>query len=99
MNRREELDDILRTFCPNVYFQPPQSVKMVYPCIVYGLSSINSQYADNKPYLHHTAYSLRYIHKDPDDPLVYGLLVLPTIKHTNRGCKDNLYQDSYTIFY
>lgn len=31
----------------NVYFQPPESVKLKYPCIIYGLSKLPIKHADD----------------------------------------------------
>lgn len=99
MSRREDLNDLLESICPNVYFQPPETVKMHYPCIVYGRTKIDPQYADNNPYLLHVCYSMRYITKDPDDPVIFQLASLPKCRHTNQIRKDNLYQEAYTIYY
>lgn len=43
--------DLQREFqalCKNVYFQPPESVKLLYPCIVYKRSAGDTRFADNK---------------------------------------------------
>ena len=40
-----------------------------------------------------------YITKDPDDPVVMELTMLPKCRHTNHYAKDNLHHDAYTIFY
>ena len=32
----------------SVYFQPPASIKLNYPCIVYSISSVNKQDANDK---------------------------------------------------
>jgi len=50
----------------NVYFQPPESVKMKYPAIVYNLERGDSEYANNKTYLLRKRYSVTVIDKDPD---------------------------------
>ena len=34
----------------NVYFQPPENLKMVYPCIRYSRDTINNEFADNIVY-------------------------------------------------
>ena len=34
----------------HVYFQPPASITLVYPCIIYNLSDITISRADNKAY-------------------------------------------------
>lgn len=50
----------------NVYFQPPSSVKMSYPAIVYNLSGTRPKRADNDLYLLRKRYSITVIDKDPD---------------------------------
>lgn len=72
MGNRIDLDDKLRAVLnkPNVYFQPPESIKLSYPAIVYQLSSIDHQYADNKTYVGKRRYQVTLISKNPDDELV-----------------------------
>lgn len=50
----------------HVYFQPPESIKMKYPAIVYNLSAGRSRYADNMTYLFRKRYSVTVIEKNPD---------------------------------
>lgn len=61
----------------NVYFQPPASVVMKYPCIIYSLSDINSRYADDLGYTNTRQYTLIYVDLNPDslmpDKLLYEL--------------------------
>ena len=33
-----------------VYYQPPENLKLTYPCIIYETSDILSNFADNNPY-------------------------------------------------
>lgn len=58
------LEEILGT--KNVYFQPPSSKKMNYPCIVYQLDNVDSRYADNRTYKMSKRYLLTYIDSKPD---------------------------------
>ena len=39
----------------NVYFQPPESVKMNYPAIVYSRSDIENDHANNQVYIQSVA--------------------------------------------
>ena len=72
---------------------------MKYPCIVYSRSKIDSQMADNKPYLLNCSYDMRYITEDPDDPLVVELAQIPMCRHGRHYVSGNLHHDSYTIYY
>lgn len=65
-----DLGDMFKTIVPNVYFQPPETIKLSYPCIVYSLSSIDHQYADNKTYIGKRRYEVTLITKDPADERV-----------------------------
>ncbi len=60
----EKLAEILGS--RNVYFQPPESKRMSYPAIVYGLSTVRTNRADNNIYLLRKRYSVTVIDKDPD---------------------------------
>jgi len=52
------------------YFQPPESIKMSYPCIVYNREPPDILRADNLLYRRVHKYGLIYITYDPDDPLI-----------------------------
>lgn len=83
----------------NVYFQPPESVKMKYPAIVYSRDGIDSKHANNGVYLSQTRYSVTVIDKDPDSPIVGKVASLPMSKFNRHYEKDNLNHDVYTIFF
>lgn len=68
----EELCEILGT--KNVYFQPPASVKMIYPCIRYSLSSVDSIYANDKNYKNTKRYEIIVIDRDPDSDIYEKIL-------------------------
>ena len=46
---QSKLEDILGS--RNVYFQPPENLKIKYPAIIYSLNNINLRFADNMPYM------------------------------------------------
>lgn len=60
----EELCAILGT--RNVYFQPPESIRLMYPCIVYSLSGVDKINANNKSYKTDKRYEITVIDSDPD---------------------------------
>ena len=71
MGSRVELHEMLKSILGtnSVYFQPPSSIKMNFPCIVYERVNINTQYADNDPYQHYLVYQVTYIDKNPDSDI------------------------------
>lgn len=100
-NRRLLLHEI---FCEilgtrNAYFQPPESVKMNYPAIVYGLDNIDNQYADDGVYLSHRRYSVTVIDKNPDSEIVGKVAALPRCRFNRSYQKDNLNHYVFTLFY
>ena len=58
------LEELLKS--KNVYFQPPESVKMKYPAIVYALDDIENVHADNGVYSSHRHYSVTVIDSSSD---------------------------------
>ena len=100
-NRRLELSKILRGLIEsdNVYFQPPPSVEMKYPAIVYEREKIESTNADNTKYLKHVRYMLKYISRNPDDEMVFKLSDLPYCSHQRRYVADGLYHDVFELYY
>ena len=82
----------------NVYFQPPASVKMQYPAIVYSRKNINVQHANDSAYLIHPGYDVILIDKNPDSVYVEKLLQLPHCRFDRHYEVDNLNHDVFTIY-
>lgn len=106
MNRRPLLRAKLRSILEpygaskNVYFQPPESVKLDYPCIIYQFETINLTRANNNIYGRKRRYQLTLIDKNPDSPLPDRLLdILPTASHDNHFVNDGMYHDVFTIYW
>lgn len=93
----EKLCEALET--RNVYFQPPESVKMKYPAIVYGLEDIKNTYANDGVYLSKRGYSVTVIDEDPDSSIVGKIASFPTCKFNRHYEKDNLNHDVFTLYY
>ena len=53
----------------NVYFQPPESLKIQYPCIVYERTNIRDTVASNDVYVQHYTYQITVIDRDPDSDI------------------------------
>ena len=100
-HKRLELQDKLEKILgsKNVYFQPPNTVKMQYPCIVYRRKEINVLHANDNPYITKTAYTLTAINSDPDKLLFEKLISLPYVSFERHYTADNLNHDVYNIYY
>ena len=72
LNLQTELETILGS--RNVYYQPPESVKMKYPAIVYSRKNIDNIFADDTVYTQNHAYELTVIDPNPDSEIVMAAL-------------------------
>lgn len=101
MGSRLELHEVLCNILGNrnVYFQPPASVKMCYPAIVYSRKSIDNTYADNSVYKQSDSYELTLIDEDPDSEYVRKISLLPTCRFDRHYTKDNLNHDTFTLYF
>lgn len=82
-----------------VYFQPPESVKLHYPCIIYGRATGYSEYADNILYMFRINYEVIYISKDPDNEVILKLASLPYSTLNRSYSAENLNHDSFNIYF
>lgn len=83
----------------NVYFQPPSSVKMKYPAIVYSRKNIENVHADDAVYLQKSCYELIVIDTNPECEHVEKVYKLPYCRFDRHYTKDNLNHDAFTIYY
>lgn len=83
----------------NVYYQPPESIKLQYPAIVYSRSDIYNTFANDKSYRQTKAYELTVIDKDPDSKIVDKIAALPMCRYDRHFTSDNLNHDIFTLYY
>ena len=83
----------------NVYYQPPASLRMQYPAIVYSRSKIENEFANNLVYKRAVAYDVTVIDKNPDSEIVEKVSFLPLCKHDRHYTSDNLNHDVFTLYY
>lgn len=101
MDKRLELHEILCNILDsrNVYFQPPESVRMKYPAIVYSLNTIEGLYANNVLYNYERQYLVTLMTSDPDNSLVEKILKLQKCKIMRVFTSNNLNHYVFQIFY
>lgn len=83
----------------NVYFQPPPSIQMQYPCIVYNRDYAATEFADDKPYMHRKRYQVTYISDDPDSEIPAKIAALPLCIFDRFYTADILNHDVYKLFF
>lgn len=93
----EKLCEILGS--RNVYFQPPASVRLNYPAIIYFRKDIDNRYADDLVYKQDAAYDVTVIDRNPDSEIVVEVSQLPTCRFDRHYNVDNLNHDVFTLYY
>lgn len=101
---RLELHDILKGALPiehqsNLYFQPPESLKIKYPCIIYKLSDITMAHASDEVYRVKKRYMVTLITTDPDNTIVDDILKIRYCSFNRFYTNDNLNHYVFTLYY
>lgn len=99
MGQRLDLHTILKGICDNVYFQPPPTIRMSYPCIVYNRDDVRIDHADNVSYGRTVRYQVTVIDKNPDSDIPAQLERLPMCAFDRFYTADQLNHDVYNIFF
>lgn len=82
-----------------IYFQPPESVKMNYPCIVYTLGDIDTKYADDKTYLNTKRYEVSIIDYDPDSEIPDKMMSFPMCSFDRSYVANNLNHWVFNLYF
>ena len=101
MADRLELHSVLQELLgsSNVYYQPPESIKMQYDAIRYSKKTIDSKYANDRKYSMIDCYEIIVISRLPDNPVIKKLLSLPYCSYDRHYVADTLHHDVLTIYY
>lgn len=100
-DRRLELHEKLKSIMTNgnVYHQPPESLKLKFPCIVYERARDRAIYADDVPYMRKMRYTITLIDKKSVSDYLESLLALPYCTFDRHFASDDLNHDVFTIYY
>ena len=101
MASRLELQTLLEKLLGsrNVYYQPPESIKMAYPAIRYTKTKIDSKYANDKKYSKMRCYEIIVIDSNPYNKVIDDILELPYSRHDRHYKSDNLNHDVITLYF
>lgn len=92
------LQEIMGSY--KVYYQPPENLKLTYPCIVYVLSNALSDYADNKPYMKTKRYQITLMTRTADNAqFVDAILDLPMCTFDRQFITENIVHDVFNIYF
>ena len=101
MSSRLDLHEVLCEILGsrNVYFQPPASVKMKYPAIVYSRKYVRNRFANNSVYMQLPCYEVVVIDKSPESAYTEKISLLPLCEFDRHYAADNLNHDVFTLYY
>ena len=100
--RRIELQHIFEDILgsKNVYFQPPETQKLKYPCILYFKSNARAWFADDIKYIRRQGYTVTLVEYDPDSDLEERISEALTFTRTDSYYRsEGLNHTKLTIFY
>ncbi len=99
MAPRLALQALLETLCPNVYFQPPANLQLVYPCIIYQRDDADTKFAGNRPYQYAVQYQVTVVDRNPDSLIPLKVANLPMCVFNRFFVADNLNHDVYSLYF
>ena len=101
MSSRLDLQIILEEILDsrNVYFQPPSSVRIQYPAIVYSRKDIEKRSANDGAYRKLPSYEVILIDKNPDSKFIEKIVELPYCSFDRHYESDNLNHDVFTLYF
>lgn len=82
-----------------VYFQPPESIKLEYPCIIYNWSVANSDFANNFTYGFKRGYTVTIIDSNPDSKIPDEVIKFPLCRFDRHFVSNNLHHFVFRIYY
>lgn len=91
-----KFEDILGS--RNVYYQPPESIKMSYPAIVYSRKNIQNSFANDGVYLQIPCYEIVVIDPDPDSEIVSKISRMVGCRFDRHYTANGLNHDVFTLF-
>lgn len=101
MGQRLQLQSLLEGLLGsrNVYFQPPSTVQMKYPAIVYNRDSTATKFADDKPYSNTKRYMATIIDRNPDSEIPDKIAMMPLTTFVRHFTADDLNHDIFNIYF
>ena len=101
MGSRLELQNLLESILGsrNVYYQPPESIKIKYPAIIYSRNNIDNNFADDIVYMQNHTYQVIVIDANPDSEIVNKISKLPMCRYNRHYTSDNLNHDVFILNY
>lgn len=83
----------------NVYTQPPESIKLTYPCVIIRETGGETMYAGNMPYHYEPRFEVTYIRRNRDPNMVQSIAMsFAKCRQDRSYSADNLYHTIFVIY-
>lgn len=99
MGQRLDLQSLLETFTPHVYFQPPINIQIQYPCIVYKRDFADEKSADDIKYLYTQRYLVTVIDRNPDSAILSKVAGMPMSSYNRHFATEDLNHDVFYVYF
>lgn len=83
----------------NVYYQPPETIKMNYPAIVYFRAKPNIRHANDEIYMKTKYYEIIVISRNPEEPVISSIEDLPMCSWSRHFVSENLHHDVLNLYF
>lgn len=83
----------------SVYFQPPESIKINYPAIIYSRSDIENRHAGDNIYDKTIKYKVVVVDHDPDSEIVEKMSSFKFAVFDRHYVVNGLNHDQFTVSY
>ena len=83
----------------NVYYQPPESMRMQYPAIRYSKKKVSTKYANDAVYSLINCYELIVIDQKPDNNVIRKLINFPYCTYERSYVSNGLNHDVFTLYF
>lgn len=100
----EQIRDILYTIndTENVYYDPPTSIQMIFPCFRFAMNNTDQKFADNTSYIRTKRWAVTYITRDVEelDAIIEGMLnKFKYCTHETTFRADNLHHAVFNLYF
>lgn len=83
----------------NAYFQPPSSVQIKYPAIIYEIVDIKNGHANNGVYAQNNFYQVTVVDANPESEIMIKMSKFPTARFNKHYTTNSLNHYVFTISY
>lgn len=97
MKTLDDLQEFLSNFCEHVYYQPPESAKIIYPAIIFSKTEIINMHANNRVYRQLKFYQVTVIDEEPESEIVRQVSQIPKCEFDRTYKSENLYHDVFIL--